>query len=933
MANARSKSLFLSSILLSISLEAQIPEGIFATRIEGLRQTGPHVVVADEHTFGVAVFFADAVPQTTVVSINNAGGEKLTVPRDSPTEYSIEFTYPDRSSLDAEFPVGAHAVEVNGVLYPFQLSAAPPEADSLRVTNFQELQSVRSSQISITYTPLPLRGTHPWLRISLDDADGNELRNTADLEQPLALLGPEGDTSFFKSDLSPGNYTGRVFWAPLNFSAHANNVTRFAEATATLLSFPVVIADRSPQIIAPPQSTTVQYGADPIFMVEAEGEGEGFFLYRWYYRPTLNAEAVSVGTTTTGSFTTNGEDGYYFVRISNPYGETESSPAKLTIIPREGVRIHVRNSPENFEDPLGGFRNSVAGTTSDHQDGFWIANGNKVQYVSADKVVSTVAGDDRPGHQDGQGTDTLFGGSQSVAISDLAWDRSERLGVTDTGSQTIRTVTLSGEVSTIAGRVGIRGLKDGIGSEAEFDHPQSITYDHMHQQWVVADQFGRVLRWVSPTGETRTLVGTIRPEVEVGVDGVGDQVRFAPAVLDDLFVSAEGDYLFFDHGRLRSIDPLNQFVSTLASAPPDSTLAQTSHGRLFSYPEGSMYLLTQTGLYRINRSQLTGEPEVAWPMNFAIAGGWNNATFDVGHPTLAPNGKFYGFSSNGLNLVEMQPPSHVRANDAADQSTGAARLSNLSVRTRIEPTRSLIAGFVNRGNANRPMIIRGVGPTLEDFGVMDSLPDPKLTLRQGSTSLASNAKWRTDDGASFGGFPLRVNGSDAVILADIQSGAHTVELASADDRNGVALMEVYSSPDAQLDATPTNLSARGWVIDGEPLIAGFVLSGTNPRIVLIRGIGPTLADFGVLSPLSNPNLRLYRGAQIYRFNENWNDPFNEGVDIISPTFERAGAFPLEADSLDSAIVAELSPGAYTVHLNNTPVGKSGEALIEIYLLQ
>ena len=57
-----------------------------------------------------------------------------------------------------------------------------------------------------------------------------------------------------------------------------------------------------------------------------------------------------------------------------------------------------------------------------------------------------------------------------------------------------------------------------------------------------------------------------------------------------------------------------------------------------------------------------------------------------------------------------------------------------------------------------------------------------------------------------------------------------------------------------------------------------------------------------------------------------NDDWNAS---IAPAFSQAGAFPLQAGSLDAAIIVSLAPGSYTVQVRGAD-GGTGEALIEVY---
>lgn len=124
------------------------------------------------------------------------------------------------------------------------------------------------------------------------------------------------------------------------------------------------------------------------------------------------------------------------------------------------------------------------------------------------------------------------------------------------------------------------------------------------------------------------------------------------------------------------------------------------------------------------------------------------------------------------------------------------------------------------------------------------------------------------------------------------------------------------------DARITNLSARAAAggAAGTPIL-GFVVAGGDQR-VLVRGVGPALAGFGVTGALTDPLLELRRDATLVQANDNWSA-------ADAPLMAASGAFALPADSRDAALVAILPPGAYTAQTRPADGGQ-GVALVEIY---
>jgi hypothetical protein len=248
------------------------------------------------------------------------------------------------------------------------------------------------------------------------------------------------------------------------------------------------------------------------------------------------------------------------------------------------------------------------------------------------------------------------------------------------------------------------------------------------------------------------------------------------------------------------------------------------------------------------------------------------------------------------------------------------------------------------------MLIRVIGPGLAAQGVPTGfLADPRLEVygpASATTPIQTNDNWGTQTGGAAavtaiqqattrtGAFVLPNTASaDAVILATLAPGNYTVQAKGAGTTTGVVLIEVYDATAASTATTPKpiNVSTRGNVGTGvNTMIAGFVINGTVSRRVLIRGVGPTLANFG-LAPaglLADPQLELFNAANVsLRTNDNWAS--GDDAAVIAAASTAGGAFPLANGSRDAAMLLMLTPGAYTVTL--TGVGNTtGIGLVEVY---
>lgn len=132
-----------------------------------------------------------------------------------------------------------------------------------------------------------------------------------------------------------------------------------------------------------------------------------------------------------------------------------------------------------------------------------------------------------------------------------------------------------------------------------------------------------------------------------------------------------------------------------------------------------------------------------------------------------------------------------------------------------------------------------------------------------------------------------------------------------------------------LNGRLTNLSTRGPVLTGNDImIAGFVIGGSAPRTVLIRGIGPGLVPaLNASEVLSDPQITVFSGGTpILSNNDWWNQPDVAALESVTTAI---GAGALAAGTRDAALVGTFAPGPYTVHVAGTNQ-TTGVALTELH---
>jgi hypothetical protein len=254
----------------------------------------------------------------------------------------------------------------------------------------------------------------------------------------------------------------------------------------------------------------------------------------------------------------------------------------------------------------------------------------------------------------------------------------------------------------------------------------------------------------------------------------------------------------------------------------------------------------------------------------------------------------------------------------------------------------LIVGIAMLGGSKN-LLARAIGPGLTNFGVGGVMTDPWLemhgTVNGIDTIFGSNDNWGNDGlapalAAEFqrlGAFPLPdVASADAALLTSV-TGLRTVLVNSVTPgMTGIVLVEAYDAGGGG-PARLVSISARNFAGQGfETLIAGFVISGNAPKRVLIRGVGPTLADFDVPGVLDDPRLEVHTTINNMDYTIATNDDWGAEPDVAAMS-AASNAFPLRHGSTDAAVVVTLPAGLYTALVSGFNTA-TGEALVEVYEL-
>lgn len=266
-------------------------------------------------------------------------------------------------------------------------------------------------------------------------------------------------------------------------------------------------------------------------------------------------------------------------------------------------------------------------------------------------------------------------------------------------------------------------------------------------------------------------------------------------------------------------------------------------------------------------------------------------------------------------------------------STTPAQGLALNISTRLpvgNGQQVLIGGFIIQGPSPKTLMIRAIGPSLPLGGV---LQDPYLELHDGGGQIiAINDNWKTTNAGPaltnqvvdiIASTVPPVHKMESAIIATLNPGAYTAVVRGATNDTGIAVVEAYD-----LDPNPAsrlaNISTRGYILTGDNVMIGGFIFGGGPGAtnVVVRGIGPSLAPFGVANPLMDPTLELHdgNGATI-----DSNDDWISNRQTIAAT----GLAP-SSDDESAMLETNLAPGPYTAILRGKNSGV-GIGVLEVYV--
>jgi hypothetical protein len=324
-----------------------------------------------------------------------------------------------------------------------------------------------------------------------------------------------------------------------------------------------------------------------------------------------------------------------------------------------------------------------------------------------------------------------------------------------------------------------------------------------------------------------------------------------------------------------------------------------------------------------------------WYDNGAAISGATGSTYTVPSAVSGTAGSYTVAVSNSVSMV---------LSSAATVSVTAVstmpRLINLSVLTTMALTDTTTVGFVVGGSGSEPVLVRADGPSLAAFLGGPLLDNPNESYFNGTTLVASNTGWAnnatiTTISAQVGAFPLLANSKDAALyIPAAASGNDSVVITSGGTVAGSVLAEIYDATPAAsyLTTSPRLINESVLKNMGTSLTVGFTVGGSGARDVLIRAIGPSLgiAPFNLSGVAAAPQMALYSGQTVLQTNSGWSGGTSAQTTALTTAFTATGAFTLPSGSKDSAMLASLQPGTYSVQVTPVAGSASGTILVEVY---
>jgi hypothetical protein len=554
-------------------------------------------------------------------------------------------------------------------------------------------------------------------------------------------------------------------------------VTNSAGAvTSSAATLTVSAASTAPTISTQPANVTVTAGASATFTVVATGSPTP--TYQWKKAGTAISGATSA--TYTIAATAAADAGSYAVTVSNSAGSVDSSAATLTVNPAGGGNV----APTITTQPT-----SVTVTAGAPATFTVAASGTPAPTYQWSKGATAVA--------------SATGASYTIAATTAA----------DAGNYSVTATNVAGSVTSTGVTLTVNAAGSGNVAPAITTQPsaQTITVGGSATFTVVATGTPTpTYQWTKNGG---AISGATNASLTIANAATTDAGTYAVVVSNSVGSATST-------GAALTVNPALPVSARLVNISGRANIGIGNNALIVgtSWNGGAkpvVFRLAGPALKTFGLSTAITAPRLQLMTNGILTTtntGWDGTTasstsfaqvgafpFAAGSKDAAiintfPAGSYVLIASNvdgvsGAGLGEIY--------DASTTASLSDRILNVSVRAQVgSGDNVLITGFIISGTGSMPVVIRGIGPALNAYG-LTGLTDPKLTLSGVLPSSPTvSTSWDSSMTAMFakvGAFPLTAGSKDAAIVTTLPPGAYTVTLSSVSGGSGSGLIEVYDA--------------------------------------------------------------------------------------------------------------------------------------------